>query len=66
MCARDMSRWLAIDHDDSAISRSLTVLGASSVRLCEYKLTVHTSHLRNAGTDANIFFQLKGIRVPDR
>eukprot|EP00775_Hariotina_reticulata_P013433 gene13433-13561_t len=53
------NRWLSTDQDDGRICREL-VAGHSKPQV-SYKVLVHTSDCRGAGTDANVFLQLHGL-----
>ncbi|CAG9464667.1 unnamed protein product [Pedinophyceae sp. YPF-701] len=52
-------RWLATDEDDRQIVRVLAADG-SGVKACKYRVVVHTSDIKGAGTDANVFLTLYG------
>lgn len=61
------SRWLAKGEDDGAISRELGVLDDTAPAELQtkavsttYKLSVYTSDVKNAGTDANMHVCLYG------
>ncbi|KAG2432966.1 hypothetical protein HXX76_008694 [Chlamydomonas incerta] len=54
-------RWLAEDEDDGAIRRRLQVSHKDPRNFkAQYRVSVTTSDIRGAGTDANVFIQLYG------
>ena len=54
-------RWLAEDEDDGAIRRRLQVSHKDPRTFkAQYRVSVTTSDIRGAGTDANVFIQLYG------
>ena len=57
-------RWLAKDEDDGAIRRRLQALGSPGstglTATTTYRVTIYTSDVRGAGTDANVHIQLLG------
>uniref|UniRef100_A0A7S3VHN2 PLAT domain-containing protein n=1 Tax=Dunaliella tertiolecta TaxID=3047 RepID=A0A7S3VHN2_DUNTE len=54
-------RWLATDEDDGKIRRRLKARAASS-DITSYRVTVMTSDIKGAGTDANVSISLCGER----
>jgi hypothetical protein len=63
-CPHAACRWLAKDEDDGAIRRRLQALGspgsAGLTATTTYRVTIYTSDVRGAGTDANVYVQLLG------
>lgn len=52
-------RWFAVNEDNGQIRRRLTLLSSAS-ETTSYRVTVVTSDLRGAGTDANVSIVLFG------
>jgi hypothetical protein len=52
-------RWLSTQYEDGSISRVL--IAGSSRPPVTYKVSVSTSDLRGAGTDANVYLQMHGL-----
>ena len=56
-------RWLAKNEDDGQVERDLAVQnedGVASLPSKHYHVTTVTGDRRGAGTDANVFIELKG------
>ncbi|KAG1672531.1 hypothetical protein FOA52_002840, partial [Chlamydomonas sp. UWO 241] len=53
-------QWLATDEGDGLIRRRLTRLGGGGAT--NYRINVYTSDVRGAGTDANVYIYLSGVK----
>ena len=54
-------KWFDKGEDDRQIERILPVAPRDAKSLKgPYKITVHTSHMKFAGTDANVFIDIHG------
>jgi len=55
--------WLDKKEGDGLIERVLPAAATdATAEKCPYKITVHTSDIRFAGTDANVFIEVLGTR----
>ncbi|CAK8676643.1 unnamed protein product [Clavelina lepadiformis] len=55
-------RWLSLFKEDCQISRRLSAVSGKQANRTTYEVTVVTGEKRGAGTDANVFFTLRGSK----
>ncbi|EDQ93112.1 uncharacterized protein MONBRDRAFT_31037 [Monosiga brevicollis MX1] len=59
----DVKQWFATDMSDGAIERTFRLDNAETLDIAQrldWKCTIYTSDVANAGTDANVFMQVYG------
>ncbi|CAE1278375.1 unnamed protein product [Acanthosepion pharaonis] len=58
----ECNRWLAVDEDDGATIREIFTGGFQMLKATTYNIQIKTGDVRGAGTDANVFIKIFGIK----